>query len=304
MLIGVLLLSGCQVNSSQETNNASGKITVITTLYPEYDFAKQIGGDKVNVILLLPPGIEAHSFEPTARDVERISKADLFIYSGAGIEPWVGNILGAVKNSKVTVLQASDYAVLISSSNVSRQSDSESSGDYNPHFWLDLENDQKIVDAIASALAEKDAANADYYSLNAESLKHDLSDLDVKYRIELANCKKRVFITGGHEAFAYLAQRYNLTNVAAFGISPNSEPTPGKIRQIDDLSKRYGIKYIYFEEIVEPRIAEAIAKDVGASTLVLDPLENLPKSEFETGATFVSLMNRNLDNLKLGLECG
>ena len=119
----------------------------------------------------------------------------------------------------------------------------------------------------------------------------------------LSNCKQNEFISGGHNAFSYLANKYNLETISAFGISPDSEPTPQKIKEIVDLTKGHGIKYIYFEKLVNPKMAETIAKEAGLKTLVLNPAHNLLKDEFKKGVTFVSLMEENLENLKIGLEC-
>lgn len=152
-------------------------------------------------------------------------------------------------------------------------------------------------------LSNKDPENKEYYLLNAKEYNAKLSKLHLDYTSSLSNCKQKEFISGGHNAFSYLANKYDLETISAFGISPDSEPTPQKIKEIVDLTKEHGIKYIYFEKLVNPKMAETIAKEAGAKTLILNPAHNLLKEQFEEGVTFVSLMEENLANLKIGLEC-
>lgn len=161
----------------------------------------------------------------------------------------------------------------------------------------------KLVDAIAETLSLKDPANKDYYLANAEKYKLKLMELDDSYKTELATCKQKKFITGGHNAYAYLAKSYGIEYLSVFEISPDSEPTPKAIKEIADLTKEHGIKYVLFEELVSPRMAEVIAEQAGAKVMLLNPGHNLVKEEFDTGVTFISLMEKNLKNLKIALEC-
>ena len=307
LIVAVLLVAGCVNNAQKEPED---KITIVTTLFPLYEFAKEVGGEKVDVALLLPPGAEAHTFEPRPSDIQKMNNADVFLYIGAGMEPWAHDIVEGANNENLLLLDASSKVTLLKSENHDKH-DSESEdhdeghqhGDYDPHFWLDFENDKKIVDAIAQVLSEKDPTNRGFYMKNAKQYNARLSSLNQKYDNELSNCKQNVFISGGHSAFAYLAHNYNLESISAFGISPNSEPTPQKIKEIIDLTKEHGIKYIYFEKLVNPKMADTIAHETNAKTLVLNPAHNLLKEQFQQGVTFIALMEENLQNLKIGLEC-
>jgi zinc transport system substrate-binding protein len=296
MLIALTLI-GCQGISESKAPVSSDKLVVVTTIFPLYEFAREVGKDKVEVTLLLPPGAEAHTYEPKPSDIIRISSADVFIFTGAGLEPWAQDIIAGAPNKDLALIDASTKVTLLK---ISGNNTKES---YNPHIWLDFNNDMKIVDAIAESYATKDPANRDYYLKNAQDYKTGLSSLDAHYRSALSNCTHREFITAGHDAFAYLAHGYDLQQISAYGVSPDSEPTPQKIKQIVDLTKAQGIGYIYFEELVNPKMAETIAAEAGVKTLVLNPGDNLLKDQFVRGMTFITLMEDNLANLKVGLGC-
>ncbi|MDD3861994.1 MAG: zinc ABC transporter substrate-binding protein [Candidatus Gracilibacteria bacterium] len=307
LLAASMILSGCSIYD-EKTDESGDKVEIVTTLYPLYEFAKAVGGEKISVKLLLPPGAEAHTFDPTPKNIVDIEKADLFISIGADMEPWADDILKGISNEKLTTLRASDFVELIGSSHEEEPEHEDDHdphhGEMDPHIWLDFENDQKIVTAIAETLSEIDAENADFYMSNADSYSKKLIELDELYKKSLTNCEKNIFITGGHNAYAYMAQRYNLEYVAAHGISPDSEPTPQDMKNLIDISKNQNLKYILFEDLVSPKIAEAIAEETsGMGTLLFSPLANLTKEQFQNGETFISLMTRNLDSLKIALEC-
>jgi zinc transport system substrate-binding protein len=312
-IVAILLVAGCTNNVKQDSND---KISVVTTLFPLYEFAKEVGGNKVEVTLLLPPGAEAHTFEPKPSDIQKINNADVFLYIGAGMEPWAHDIVEGSNNKDLLIIDASSKVSLIKSEehdeheheaekheHEEEHEEEHQHGEYDPHIWLDFENDKKIVDAIAQTFSEKDPKNKEIYMKNAQEYNSKLSSLNQKYSAGLTNCKQNEFISGGHNAFAYLAHKYNLESISAFGISPDSEPTPQKIKEIVDLTKEHGIKYIYFEKLVNPKMAETIAEEADAKTLVLNPAHNLLKEQFQQGVTFISLMEENLQNLKIGLEC-
>jgi zinc transport system substrate-binding protein len=173
----------------------------------------------------------------------------------------------------------------------------------DPHFWLDFVNAQKMVDRILEGLVKKDPTHKEFYSKNTEQYKLKLNDLDLKFKETLSRCKKKVFVHAGHFAFGYLAKRYGLEYVSAYGFSPDAEPSPKKLVELTKTLKKHGLGHIYYEELITPRVAETIAKETGASLLMLHGAHNLTKDEFEKGVTFISLMEDNLKNLKAGLQC-
>ena len=303
LVLTAFITAGCVSEKTMEVNGTEGRIKVIATLFPLYDMAGQISGDKAEVIMLLPPGVEAHTYEPRPSDISKIAQADIFLYAGAGMEPWAQSLIKGAENNNLLILDASTKVTLITAGQLPAGEEAEGNGVVDPHIWLDFSNDMILADAIAKAMSEKDPQDAAYYSANAEAYKSRLKDLDELYNKTLSGCKKREFITGGHNAFTYLAVRYNLSGISAYGLSPDSEPTPMRIKEIDDLVKSHGFKYILFEDTVSPKVADALAEGTGAKTLAFSPGENPSKDDYEAGVSFISLMERNLDTLNIALEC-
>lgn len=285
-------------------DSAQGKIRVVTTLFVLYDFAKAVGGDHAEVRMLIPPGIEPHGFEPTPGDMVRIQKADLFIYTGRAMEPWVDSLLVAPDMQKTTVVEAG-RSIGIDAGAKGHANDEERHRDgQDPHVWLDLSNAQKMVDTIRDGFIEKDSPHREQYRANADAYKAQLAALDERFRAVLSSCKKKVVIYGGHAAFSYLANRYGLRFVAAYrGFSPDAEPTPRRIAEMADKMKRYGLGHVFYEELVSPRVAETIARETGATLLLLHGAHNVSKNDMEEGVAFLSLMERNLTGLRAGLQC-
>jgi zinc transport system substrate-binding protein len=307
-----ICLFSCQKNES--TSLEQGKLKVITTLFPLYDFARNVGGDGAKVTLLLPPGLEPHSFEPKPGDVLRINNADIFIYTGKEMEPWVENILKSIDNKKLLVVNASKGITLLegigpSHGHAEKHGHGEpagrghAEGRLDPHIWLDLARAQKMVENIRDGLISKDPSQKEIYEKNAARYNARLSALDQEFKTGLADCRHRLFVHGGHFAFNYLAKRYNLTYVSAYEGSPDAEPSPRKIMDLKKIVKDNGVKYIYYEELITPRIAEVVARETGTELLFLHGAHNISKDDLEKGATFISIMEQNLTNLRKGLEC-
>jgi zinc transport system substrate-binding protein len=303
--------TACQ-RQEQLTGKAK-RLTVVATLFPLYDFTKNIAGDKVSVTLLLPPGIEAHSFEPKAGDMLRVNGADLFIFTGKSMEPWADGLLRGVDNKGLLVVDASTGITLMEEKEdhppdhgkVKKhvKEDHHDHGKIDPHLWLDFAIAQKIVDNILTAMITRDPAGKDMYTQNAEAYKAKLVDLDRRYKETFLTCKKNIFIHGGHFAFNYLAKRYNLVYISAYHGSPDAEPTPKRLITLKKKMQENNIQYVYYEELIAPRVAEVLAKETGATLLKLHGAHNISKEEFEKGVSFLSLMEGNLKNLKAGLEC-
>ncbi|MGE4384992.1 MAG: metal ABC transporter solute-binding protein, Zn/Mn family [Endomicrobiaceae bacterium] len=297
----------------------TGKVEVITTLFPTYDFVRQIGKDKVNVHLLLPPGVEPHTFEPKPQDIVKINRADIFVYTGKYMEPWVEELLQGIPNKNLEIVDASTGISLISEKdddNDGHEEHGEHSEHHDnkehhhhhagkdPHIWLDFDNDKIMVDTIVKALCEKDSDNKDFYMKNAEEYKNKLTDLDKRFKETLSTAKHRTIIYGGHFAFGYFAKRYGLEHDSPYeGFSPNAEPSPKVLGELIKKLKASGIKYIYYEELLDPKVARTISEATGAKLELLHGAHNVSKSELEKGITFISIMENNLKKLKEGLEC-
>jgi zinc transport system substrate-binding protein len=302
VVVVMALIAGIFVATSidRKSKNNSKKVTIITTLFPLYDFAKNVGQDKVEVSLLLPPGTEPHTFEPKPSDIAKISSADVFIYTGKFMEPWAEDVLKGVSNNSLKVVDASAGIKMISG--VFSDAD-KPAGSLDPHIWLNFDNDQKMVQVVADSLAEKDRANAKYYQQKASEYKNKFLALDAKYESSLSKCQSKKIVYGGHYAFGYLAERYGLEYLAAQGISPDSEPTAQDLVRLVEQIKKDDIKYVFYEELTTSKIAETLASETKAQMLLLNAAHNLTKKDFEKQISFISIMEQNLVNLKIGLEC-
>ncbi len=286
------------------------RLKIVATLFPTYDFTRNIGRDTVEVSLLLPPGIESHSFEPRPGDIIRINSADIFIFTNKYMETWIDDILKGIDNKDLLIVDSSnDIKFIEEKDGHDHKHDHKKEKNsrqitLDPHIWLDIRNAKKMVDNILAGLIKKDPLNRDFYINNAEVYKSKLDALDQEFYRGLSNCKKDIFVHAGHFAFGYLSERYKIRYISAYkGVSPDSEPTPAMMRNIINIIKKYGLTYIFYEELMTPRLAEVISKETGVGLLKLHAIHNLSKDEFEKGETFISLMQQNLKNLRIGLQC-
>ena len=288
--------------------NSDGKLEIIATLFPTYDFAVQIGGNKANVYLILPAGMEPHTFEPKSRDIVKINKSDIFIYTGKYMEPWVEDLLKGIPNKNLKVVDASFGIKLLTSAkddgDHKNHDTHQHHGQKDPHIWLDFANAQIMADTIAQALVEKDPQNKDFYLKNALQYKNKLADLDKSFKQTLATAKHKTIIYGGHFAFGYFTKRYGLKYESPYnGFSPNAEPSPKAIGELIKKLKASEIKYIYYEELIDPKVARTISQATGAKLELLHAAHNISKSDIKKGITFINIMQSNLEKLKEGLEC-
>ncbi|MDI6890969.1 MAG: zinc ABC transporter substrate-binding protein [Thermodesulfovibrionales bacterium] len=280
------------------------KLKVVTSLFPLYDFAKNIGRQKADVTLLLPPGVEPHSFEPKPGDIIRINEADIFIFTGRYMEPWVEDILKGIGSQGPLIVDSSKDITLMEGNKQIEHEHKHEYGKIDPHIWLDFSNVEKIVDNILEGFLKKDPANKELYLKNAEEYKTKINELDKGFRDSLSSCKKDLIIHGGHFAFGYLAKRYNLKYLSAYrGFSPDTEPTPMDLIELSKKLKKNDLKYVFYEELINPKVSEAISRETGAKLLMLHGAHNVTRDELNRGVTFISLMEQNLRNLKIGLEC-
>jgi len=288
--------------TSAAEGEASTRLRAMASLFPLYEFAKSVGGERVQVDLLLPPGAEPHTWEPKASDIAKISAADVFVYLGASLEPHVSDLLKGASGTNIVIVEAArDLPLMAQGEGTARER--PHTGEPDPHVWLDLAHDQTIVERIAEAFAQRDPDGASTYRANAQEYRAKLAALDQLYRDGLRNCRQRRFVMGGHAAFSYLARRYGLEQIALYGVNPDAKPTARRMTKVVELAKQHGVKVIYFEALVSDELADVIAKEVGARTLFLNPGHNLTKEDRQAGVTFLSLMEANLRNLREGLGC-
>lgn len=297
----LLILSGC-ANTSQVNGNvekpSSKKLQIITTFYPMYYFAKQVAGNAANVDILIPNGVEPHDWEPTTKDMEKIQDADVFIYNSQYFETWTQKVLQSIDQSHLKVLEASKGIHLVNADS-SEENGSQASKD--PHVWLSPLLASKEVDNIAKTLEQADPKNKQLYAKNANDTEAKLTSLDQLYKQTISQAKHKEFVTQ-HAAFGYMAKQYGLTQIPIAGLSPDVEPSLGKLAELADLTKKKNIKIIYFEGMTSSKVAQTLANETGAKTAVLNPLEGLTKDEQKQGLDYFGVMKENLDSLKMTMD--
>jgi zinc transport system substrate-binding protein len=283
-------------------------IKIMASIFPLKEFSQAVVGNRGEVDLLLPPGAEIHAWQPKPSDLVKLSNADVFVYIGAKLEPWADDIIRSVKNPDLHVIEASLNLPLIghevegeNHSHDSAGGDKQDAGD--PHIWLDFANDKKIIDRITEVLVQIEPASRTVFLENAGVYKQKLDSLDDKYWKGLEQCDQKTIVLGGHAAFGYLARRYHLSQISLYGLNPDSEPTPRQLIHVVDFVREKDISAIFFEINISSQLARVIAKETGARVLVLNPGASLPKEQDHTRITFLSMMEKNLENLKNGLGC-
>ena len=311
-LVSAAMLSGCTraaaPNPAAKADAMESKkmLKVMASFYPMYDFAAKIGGDKAEVITLVPSGTEPHDWEPAAADIRNLEEADLFIYSGAGMEHWVDDVLASLDNKDLISVEASKGVALRDGHSHSHEEEEgagepEEEGPYDPHVWLSPLNAEKEMENIKNAYIKADPDNRDYYEANYELYASRFADLNQKFQDTLSSLPNKDIVVS-HEAFGYLCDAYGLNQVGIEGLSPDSEPSPARMAEIIDFVRANHVRVIFFEELVSPKVAETIAKETGSSVQVLNPLEGLSDEELESGADYFSVMEENLKQLEAALK--
>lgn len=290
IITAVIFIVGYKIVTTENTLETD-KIKITTSFYPLAEFAKQVGGENVEVINITPPGSEPHDYGPTPQDIVSVNQSKFFIFNGSGFDPWAEKIAPELEKRGVIVINMTEYFDLL-----------ETDEGPDPHIWLDPILAKQEVEIIRNTLQEIDPANSKIYNNNAEQYLAKLSELDQKFQTALAFCEIREAIVS-HAAFGYLAQRYSIDIIPIAGISPEEEPSLRRLGEISVLAQEKNIKYIFFETLVSPRLAETIAQEIGASTLVLNPVEGLTDEDIKAGKSYITEMEKNLNNLQLALVC-
>lgn len=322
----LLIASACGNNSNQagsSTNNSTGgtaagngdneQVSVVTSFYPLYFLASEIGGDHVKAVNLVASGIEPHDWTPKSRDLDTASKAQLFLYHGAGLEGWVDGFLkGLSKDSTVVTKEMSNGITLIEGSEDEHEEEHEHEdehedeeahdhGGVDPHTWVSPKSALKLAENVKNSLIEADAANQADYEKNYAALKTKIEAIDADYTAKLAQTTNKDIVTS-HQAFGYLARDFGLKQVSIMGLSPDAEPRAQDLLEISKFVKDNGVKYIFFEELVSDQLAKTLANEADVETMVLNPLEGLTPDQEKDGETYLTLMERNLQNLVQALQ--
>jgi len=295
ILVAITLYNFTKQGLPKQTQMNQGRLQIMTSFYPLYFFTSQIVGDKAVVYNITPAGAEPHDYEPTATDMARLEDSQLLILNGNKLEPWSDNIQAVLKDTSTDVIVVGEdmaNQTIFEDNNTIR----------DPHVWLDPILAKKEITIIYKKLSEIDPNNSSYYAANTKLLQNKLDSLDSQYRIGLKNCEKKDIITS-HAAFGYLASEYGLRQVAISGLSPDEEPSSKQLTEVANFAKKNNIKYIFFESLVSPKLSGTIAQEIGAKTLVLNPIEGLTPTEIANGKTYFTEMEKNLTNIKTALQC-
>ena len=283
--------------------NKASKVKVVASFYPIYDFVQKIGGDRVEVSSIVPPGVEPHDWEPTIQQRLEAESSDMIVYNGAGFEKWIEEI-----DAKFRV-DTSEGLELLEGSSEGGDHQTSASGhtDINenadPHIWLDPILAKYQIEKIRDGLIKIDPANTNYYNGTAKKFIAELDSLDAFIRSQLSNCDKIDFIAF-HNAFTYFSNRYGLNQHSVYGVSPEGDILPQRLQEIIKLSHELNIDTIYAEDLIDPRLVNVIATEIpNGKVLILSPIEGIDEEEQKAGRGYIDKMRQNIENLKVGLRC-
>lgn len=312
LLVAAVLLmgAGCASNSNPKpTEVNTEKPTVVATFFPIAEVSRAVVGDLANVIVITPEGTEPHDYEPTPKQIEQILSADVFFMNGEGLDPWSEKLRADLDGKKVIILELTDGIELKEGhthdeheTETKDEHDEASEAGKDPHVWLDPTVMMRAATALRDEMMTIDPNNATRYAQQTQVFLSALESLDQAYKTGLSTCEKNSIIVS-HDAFAYLSGRYGFTTHAIAGLSPSAEPSAKQLAELADEARENKTEYIFFESLVSPKLAETLAAEVGAKTLVLTPLEGRNEEEAAANATYISLMEQNLNNLKTALAC-
>lgn len=298
--ISVMLLTGC-TDSLGDHPIEEGKLQVYVSIYPLADFAQKIGGERIEVTQLVPTGVDPHDYEPKAKEMAQLSRADLFFYNGAGLEGWVDRMRSMLDSERTLIVDTSEGIKLLSWEDHDDHGDHDHGhSDRDPHVWLDPVRAKQQAAQIRDGLIKVDPQHKQEYQSNYEQLAQRLDALDEKISQMVKQAQKKEIIVS-HAAFGYLTDRYGLEQIAISGLSPSAEPSAQKLKEVIQLTRKHEIDVILFEPLVSGKVAEVVRKETGAQTRILNPIEGLTIKDVEQGEDYFSLMDKNIESLKQAL---
>lgn len=305
----ILILSvfaGCGYNIPDDTSG--DKLSVVTTIFPPYDFVRELAADRAELQMLLSPGTESHSYEPTPQDIITIQSCDIFIYVGGESDSWVDEILDSMDTDSMEILALLDLINLVEEEVVEgmeadEDPDDEAGAEYDEHVWTSPKNAKLIVQAISDALCGADRAGAEIYRENAEAYIEKLDGLDASFRDVVDNAARSTIVFGDRFPFRYLADDYGLTYYGAFpGCSSETEASAATIAFLIDKINGEDIPIVFYIEFSNEKIADTLCESTGAGKLLLHSCHNISASDFEGGVGYLELMYQNVENLREALK--
>jgi zinc transport system substrate-binding protein len=309
VLAAVVLAASCGGDDTSYGSAATvdGAPVVAASFYPVEEIARRVGGDRVAVTGLVPPGGGAHDHEPTAAQLTDLASTDVVLFLGGGFQPAVEAAIESVAGSATAVDLLEDLELLPVTDQLpgtGGEVDGEVLADgTDPHVWLDPENMIVMAERVAEVFAAADPEGSEEYARNAEAYVTELSALSAEMAQGLASCQSNVIVTS-HRAFEYLARRFDLVQIPIAGISPEVEPSAQALEAVADAARANDVQVIFFEENLPADLSETIAAEIGATTDVLDPVETLSDEQLAAGDTYLTVQRANLDALSRGLGCG
>ena len=303
LLIGIAMvvlvaLSGVYLYSQgvHVVEPAGGRIRVLATFYPVYDFAANVGGNRISLSLLVPETVDVHAFEPTPQSIQEVATANVLIFSGAGLEPWIPQVIAAAGNPGLVLVDSSQGISLLPVPSQFQRGNRT----VDPHIWLDPLLAKQQVTNILNGLIKADPNDREYFTSNAEKYVAKLDALNSEISDVAAHAKTRYFVTF-HEAFAYFAKQYNLTQISISGPF-EEEPTPGDISNVVATINGYRLCYVGYESLENPSISQSIASQTHATLILMDPIEGLSQSDQAAGKDYLTKMQDDLGSFKLALN--
>ena len=302
----IMLLCGCTLQNNTSKNNG-GKINIVTTVFPLYDFARNVAGDKANTDMLVTFGADVHSYEPTPRDIIKIIDSDLFINLGSSVDEWTDKVTEAADGKSLNTLSAMDSVDIKDEEAVEGMEEERGHSEHTPepdeHIWTSPKNAELIVKSICSALEKADPSNAGYYKKNAENYIYELNRLDGDIRSAVEGAKRKTVVFADRFPMRYFSDEYGLEYFAAFpGCSSESEPSAATISFLIEKVKSEHIPVVFFTETSDGKVADTICEASGAEKLLFHSCHNITKQQFDGKATYISLMKQNLKALQTALN--
>ncbi len=289
-----------------EKSGNSDKLTVVSTVFPSYDFVREIAGDKVNNVMLLAPGEDVHSYDPSARDIISVKECSLFIHTGGTSDKWVQTVLESAGKQDTDVITMTELVSLYKDEHEYGEHDHhehEHEDEYDEHVWTSPENAKLIAEHICQRLCELDGDNAEHYKANLSLLKAKLEKLDGDIRAVVEGGKRKFIAVADRFPLVYFVRHYGLDYVSAFpGCSSKTEPSPSTFAALTEAVKNEGVPVVFKIELSDGFTAKAVSEQTGAKILTFYTLHTVSKEDFERGEGYISLMEKNLESLKLALN--
>lgn len=307
MAVMLITVCFCSCSSTENTDKKSGKLSIVTTIFPPYDFARQVAGDKAELTMLLKPGTESHNYDPTPQDIIKIQNADVFIYVGGESDKWVEDMLASASKKPKKIIVMMDCVDKLEEEIVEgMQAEEEEHGDeveYDEHVWTSPKNAIKISKKICEELKVLDKDNEEFYEKNTNEYSKQLSSLSNDFDNITKNGKRNTMIFGDRFPFKYFADEYHLKYYAAFpGCSSETEPSAATVAFLIDKVKEEKIPVVFTIEFSSGKIADTICESTGAKKLMMHSCHNITQEQFESGITYIELMRNNLSVLKEALS--